>query len=338
VRNFCFLAAAALMAASVSTAALANPVLEPTTQKFVDGLKGGTPLYKMTPDAARKVLDGLQSGNGVLRPNVEIEDKVLLVGPKGKTHIRVYRSEDAEDESPVLVYFHGAGWVLGGPISHDRLIRDLTVGTGATVVFVDYDRSPESRYPVAIEEDYAVHKYVAEHADEFNVDASRLAIAGDSVGGNMTAVVSLMAKERKGPSISAQVLFYPVTDASMKTQSYKTFAAGPFLTKPAMEWFWNAYLPNVKARKDIHVSPLNASLDQLSGLPQALVITDENDVLRDEGEAYARKLMEAGVRVTSTRYNGTIHDFVMLNPLAETPAARSAIEQASHFLRTAWTK
>lgn len=336
--NLSSLVATTALAVSLSTPVLANPVLEPTTQKFVDSLKGETSLYKLTPDAARKVLDSLQSGNDVARSDVQIEDKVLPIGPKGETRIRVYRPENVQDKSPVLVYFHGGGWVLGGPITHDRLVRDLTVGTDATIVFVDYERSPENHYPVAIEEDYAVLKYVAEHPDEFKVDASRLAIAGDSVGGNMTAVVSLMAKERKGPAIAAQVLFYPVTDASMKTQSYKDFAEGPFLTKAAMEWFWNAYLPDVKARHDIHVSPLNATLDQLKGLPQALVITDENDVLRDEGEAYARKLTEAGVTVTSIRYNGTIHDFVMLNPLAETPAARSAIEQASDFLRKAFAK
>jgi len=326
-----------LLTFSFSALAFADPVLEPTTQKFVDGLKGGTPLYKMTPSAARKVLDGLQSGP-IAEPDVQIEDRVLPVGPKGETRVRIFRPGNAVDNAPVIVYFHGAGWVLGGPITHDRLMRDLTVGTGATVVFVDYDRSPENHYPVAIEEDYAVLKYVAEHAKEFKVDASRLAIAGDSVGGNMTAVISLLDKERKGPPIVAQVLFYPVTDASMKTQSYQTFANGPFLKKAAMEWFWNAYLPNVKARADIHVSPINASLDQLKDLPQALVITDENDVLRDEGEAYARKLTQAGVPVTSVRYNGTTHDFVMLNPLADTPAALAAIAQACDFLKKAFNK
>lgn len=226
---------------------------------------------------------------------------------------------------------------MGDTTTHDRLVRELAVGANAAVVFVDYDRSPENRYPVAIEEDYAVTKYVAEHADEFKIDASRLVIGGDSVGGNMTAVVSLLAKERKGPAIKAQLLFYPVTDASMASGSYSEFANGPWLTKPAMAWFWNAYLPNVAARRDIHVSPVNATTEQLRGLPEALVITDD-DVLRDEGEAYARKLTQAGVPVVATRYNGTIHDFVMLNALSQTPAARRAISQATGFLRSAFTK
>ena len=205
------------------------------------------------------------------------------------------------------------------------------------VIFVDYDRSPEVHYPVAIEEDYAVTKYVSEHPADFNVDASRLAIGGDSVGGNMTAVVSLLAKEQNGPAIAAQLLFYPVTDAGMDDGSYNAFANGPWLTKPEMAWFWNAYLPDATARNDIYVSPLNASIEELRGLPTALVITDENDVLRDEGEAYARKLIEAGVTVTATRYIATIHDFVMLNALADTPAAKAAIEQATDFLRSALT-
>jgi acetyl esterase len=236
----------------------------------------------------------------------------------------------------VIVYFHGAGWVMGDTTTHDRLVRELAVGANAVVVFVDYDRSPEARYPIAIEQDYAVTRYVATHPGEFGVDASRLAIAGDSVGGNMTAVVSLLAKERQGPAIAAQVLFYPVTDASLSQPSYTEFADGPWLTTKAMTWFWDAYLPDPAARKDRHVSPLNATLDQLKGLPPALVITDENDVLRDEGEAYARKLTQAGVRVTATRYGATIHDFVMLNALAETPATRGAVSQAVTFLRRSW--
>ena len=248
------------------------------------------------------------------------------------------RPEHISDTLPVILYFHGAGWVMGDTKTHDRLVRELATGAKAAVVFVDYERSPENRYPVAIEQDYAVTDYVTKHPKEFNVDASRLAIAGDSVGGNMAAVVSLLAKERKGPVIKAQLLFYPVTDAGMTDGSYQTFANGPWLTKPAMVWFWDAYLPDVEGRKDVHVSPLNATPEQLKGLPPALVITAENDVLRDEGEAYARKLTVAGVTVTSTRYNGTIHDFVMLNALADTPAARAAIAQANAFLRNAFVQ
>jgi acetyl esterase len=330
-------AAAAALAIAWGSTAVAAPVLEPTTQHFIDGLAGAPPIYTLTPDAMRKVLLHAQSG-AVAKPHVDIEDRVLPVGPKGATRVRVIRPKAKTGVLPAIVYFHGAGWVMGGPTTHDRLVRELAVGAGAVLVFVDYDRSPENRYPVAIEEDYAVTKYVAGHAAEFRADPQRLAIAGDSVGGNMTAVVSLLAKERQGPAIKAQVLFYPVTDASLSEASYTEFANGPFLTTKAMVYFWDAYLPEKSARTDPHVSPLNASLEQLKGEAPALVITDENDVLRDEGEAYAHKLTEAGVRVTATRYVATIHDFVMLNALAETPAARAAIAQAVDFLKSAFAR
>src|SRR5215471_10744111 len=307
--------------------------LEPTTQKFIDSLAGAPPLYTLSPEAARDVLAGAQKSVSVSLAPARSKDGVLNVGPKGRTDIRVYRPENADGPLPVVIYTHGGGWVLGDRETHDRLVRELTVGANAVVVFVDYDRSPESRYPVAVEESYAVLKYVAEHPDEFDADASRIAIAGDSVGGNMTAVVALLAKERKGPEVKAQLLFYPVTDASMSTGSYNEFAEGPWLTKKAMEWFWDQYLPDVSKRDDIHVSPINASSEQLEGLPQTLLLVDENDVLRDEGEAYGRNLAAAGVPVTSVRYNGTIHDFMLLNPIANTPPVRGAVDEAADYLR-----
>lgn len=310
------------------------PRLEPATQAFVDGLEGSSPIYTLAPDAARAVLSGAQKSVNVTLPEVSSEDRVLRVGPEGSTRIRVIRPAGAIGTLPVVVYVHGGGWVLGDKETHDRLVREIAVGANAVVVFVDYDRSPESRFPVAIEQSYAVTRYVAEHAAEFGADPTRLAIAGDSVGGNMAAVVALLAKERGGPRIAAQVLLYPVTDASMSSASYGEFAEGPWLTAKAMAWFWDQYLPDASKRGDIHASPLRASLDQLRGLPQALVLVDENDVLRDEGEAYADKLAQAGVRVTSLRYNGTIHDFMLLNPIAETPAVRAAVDQTSSYLRT----
>jgi acetyl esterase len=212
-------------------------------------------------------------------------------------------------------------------------MREITNGAHATVVFVDYDRSPEAIYPTAIEQAYAATKYVAEHGKALNVEPARLALAGDSVGGNMVAAVTLMAKERGGPPIRGQVLFYPVTDANFETESYRKFADGPWLTKAAMEWFWESYLPDMDARNEPTASPLRASLEQLADLPPALVITDENDVLRDEGEAYAHKLAQAGVSVTAIRYIGTIHDFVLLNAITTTPAPRSAIALANETLK-----
>jgi acetyl esterase len=312
--------------------------LEPTTQAFIDSLAGAAPIYTLSPEAARNVLAGAQKSVSVKLAPARSEDRVLNVGPKGRTDIRIYRPESTKGPLPAVIYTHGGGWVLGDRETHDRLVRELTTGANAVVVFVDYDRSPESRYPVAVEESYAVLKYVAEHPDEFGADASRIAIAGDSVGGNMTAVVALLAKERNGPDVKAQLLFYPVTDASMSTGSYKEFAEGPWLTRKGMEWFWDQYLPEVSKRADIHVSPINASVEQLKGLPPTLLLVDENDVLRDEGEAYGRKLAEAGVPVTSVRYNGTIHDFMLLNPIATTPAVRGAVDQASAYLREVFAR
>ena len=329
-------AAIALTTALSANTALADPVLEPTTQKFIDALSasGGPAIYTLTPDEARDVLSGAQSGE-IAKPAVDITDTTFAVGPTGATKVRIIRPQGNTDRLPVIVYFHGAGWVMGDTGTHDRLVRELSVRANAALVFVDYERSPEARYPVAIEQDYAVTKYVAEHSEQLNVDPTRLAIAGDSVGGNMTAVVSLLAQERGGPDISAQVLFYPVTDADFDNGSYTEFANGPWLTKPAMDWFWNQYLPEEIDRTDPKITPIHATADQLSGQAPALVITAENDVLRDEGEAYARKLSQAGVDVTVTRYNGTIHDFVMLNALADTPAAKGAIAQAGQYLHTA---
>jgi acetyl esterase len=326
----------AALSVALAGPAVAAPVLEPTTQRFIDSLTGATPIYTLNPSAARAVLDKVQS-DAVEMARTTVRQMNLPIGPSGRTFVHVVRPDGASGTLPVIVYFHGGGWILGDFHTHERLVRELAAGTGAAVVFVDYTRSPEAKYPVAINEDYAVTKYVAEHPVDFNVDATRLAVAGDSVGGNMAAVVSLLAKEGNGPKISAQVLFYPVTDANLNNGSYKTFANGPWLTQAAMKWFWNAYLPDAEARKDIHVSPLNATTEELRGLPRALVITDANDVLRDEGEAYAEKLMTADVPVTATRYLGTIHDFVMLNAEAATPATRGAIAQATGFLKSAFT-
>ncbi len=329
--------AAAALIAGIGNAQAEVPAVEPGTQKFLDALAaaGGPPIYTLSPEAARKVLSGAQSGPVAKLP-ADIEEKVLPVGPTGSVKVRVVRPQGAKGNLPAVMYFHGGGWVLGDAGTHDRLVREIANGAKAAVIFVEYTPSPEAQFPVPIEQAYAATKYVAEHAKEFRLDGKHLAVAGDSVGGNMTAAVTLLAKQRGGPEIDFQVLFYPVTDADFENGSYTAFANGPWLTQPAMKWFWNAYLPDEAARKQPTATPLNASLEELKGLPPALVITDENDVLRDEGEAYGRKLAAAGVPVTSTRYNGTIHDFVMLNALADSPAARAAIEQANAALRTAF--
>ena len=308
--------------------------LEPAAQKFADDTANPPYLFDLGPVEGRKTVDEVQGGD-IEKPDVEIEDTIIPGGPSGEVSIRILRPTGVHGSLPVILYIHGAGWVFGNSHTHDRLIRELADGTGAAVVFPNYSLSPEARYPTAIEESYAVLEWVAEHGGEKDLNGSRIAIVGDSVGGNMSAALTLMAKQRSGPRLSAQVLFYPVTNASFDTDSYQEFAEGYFLRRDAMQWFWNQYTTHENERAEITASPLRADGEQLSGLPAALVITGEADVLRDEGEAYARKLREAAVDVTATRYEGIIHDFVMLNALRETNAAKAAIAQAIAYLKEA---
>ncbi|MFF4362759.1 alpha/beta hydrolase [Streptomyces sp. NPDC001604] len=311
-----------------------RPVLEPAAQAFVEATANPPYLFDLGPAEGRKTVDEVQSGD-IEKPGVDEEWIAVPGGPTGQVRTRIVRPAGATSVLPVIVYIHGAGWVFGNAHTHDRLVRELAVGTGAAVVFPEYDLSPEARYPVAIEQNYAVAKWVVEQGAAQGLDGSRLAVAGDSVGGNMAAALTLMAKERGDVRPAAQVLFYPVTDASFDTPSYHQFAEGYFLRRDAMQWFWDQYTTNEAERAQITASPLRASTEQLTGLPPALVITGEADVLRDEGEAYANKLREAGVPVTAVRYQGIIHDFVMLNALRETHAAEAAISQAVSLLRGA---
>ena len=266
----------------------------------------------------------------------DIENRTIPGGPPNATEISItiVRPPNSSNEIlPVVMFIHGGGWVLGGFDTHDRLVREIANKANVAVVFVNYTLSPEAKYPVALEQVYAATKWVAQNGQTINVNSSRLAVVGDSVGGNLTAALTLLAKERGGPSIRFQVLFYPVTNASFDTPSYMKYEQGYWLTREAMKWFWNNYTSNQTNLNEPTVSPLQASVDQIKGLPPTLIINGENDVLHDEGEAYALKLLEAGVRVTAVRYHGTIHDFVMLNAIADDPAPRGAIEQASHMLK-----
>ena len=316
-----------------------TPVLEPKTQAFINAVvaQGGKPLYQLSYPDARKVLEGAQSGVIAKLP-ADVEDLTLPAGPGGQVSVTIYRPQRVTGPLPAVMYFHGGGWVLGSKNTHDRLMRDLVNGTQAAFVFVNYTPSPEAQFPVPIEQAYAATKYISENAGQFDLNSNHLAVAGDSVGGNMATAVTLLAKERGGPTIRHQTLFYPVTGADFTTGSYTQFAAGPWLTKPAMEWFWDAYAPNKSDRTKITASPILATPAELKGLPPALVVTDENDVLRDEGEQYARNLMEAGVNVTAVRFIGTFHDFVMLNGLAGTPASLNAIRLASNQITAALSK
>ena len=266
--------------------------LEPEAQAFAEAMAKPPFLFTLGPQRGRIALDEAQSGLVSTLP-VDIEDLTIADGPSGHVALRILRPQHAPATLPVIVYIHGAGWVFGSKQTHDRLIRELAVGAQAAVVFPEYRLSPEAKYPTALEESYMVVKWVAERGQEHGLDAERLAVAGDSVGGNMTAVVTLLSGERGGPDIRLQLLFYPVTDAAFDTASYHQFAEGYHLRRDAMMWFWDQYTTNSGERNQITASPLRASMQHLKGLPPALVITAEADVLRDEGEAYANKLREA---------------------------------------------
>jgi acetyl esterase/lipase len=307
--------------------------LEPAAQEIADATSEPPFLFELGPDGARKVLDDIQAAP---IEKLEVDEKWITVPAEvGDLEVRIVKPLGATDALPAVLYVHGGGWVLGNAGTHDRLVRELAVGANAAVVFVEYDRSPEARYPVAIEQAYATARWVVRDGGTEGLDGSRLAVAGDSVGGNMAAALAILAKQRGDVTFVHQSLYYPVTDAAQDTDSYREFAHGPFLTAKGMAWFWDAYLPERDKRYEPTASPLRASLDDLAGLPEAFVIVDENDVLRDEGEAYARRLIAAGVRTTSVRFNGTIHDFLMLNPLRGTAATTAAVEQAIHVLRKA---
>lgn len=312
---------------------MTKPTLEHAAQQIAEATSKPPFLYDLGPEAARKVLDDIQAAPV---PKLDIDEKWMTIpAGAGSVQARIVKPVGASGLLPTILYVHGGGWILGNAGTHDRLVRELAVGVNAAVVFVEYDRSPEARYPVAIEQAYATAQWITRQGSSEGLDGSRLAVAGDSVGGNMAAALTILAKQRGDVTFVHQSLYYPVTDAAQDTNSYQDFAEGPFLRAQSMAWFWDAYCPDRSKRSDITASPLRASIDDLSGLPEAFVIVDENDVLRDEGEAYARRLTEAGVRTTSVRYNGIIHDFIMLNPVRGTAAATAAIEQAIAILRKA---
>ncbi|MFG2232674.1 alpha/beta hydrolase [Streptomyces sp. NPDC048723] len=311
----------------------ARPVLEPAAAAFAKATANPPFLFQIPPAEGRKAVDEVQSGD-IAKPAVDEEWVTVPGGPTGEVRARIVRPAGVAGPLPVIVYIHGAGWVFGNAHTHDRLVRELAVGAGAAVVFPEYDLAPEHRYPVAIEQNWTVARWVVTDGAAKDLDPARIAVAGDSVGGNMSIALTLMAKERGGLDLCQQVLFYPVTDAAFDTGSYHQFAEGYFLRRDGMQWFWDQYTTDTAARAQITASPLRATTDQLTGLPPALVITAEADVLRDEGEAYANKLRAAGVPVTAVLYQGIIHDFVMLNALRDTHAAQAAISQAIATLRT----
>jgi acetyl esterase len=312
---------------------LAPVVLEPASRAFVEATAKPPFLYELTPEEARKVLDDVQAAPV---DKLAVEDRWITVPAEvGDVKVRIVRPEGAVGTLPAILYMHGGGWVLGNAGTHDRLVRELANGANAAVVFVEYDGSPEARYPVAIEQGYATAQWIVREGAAHQLDPERIAVAGDSVGGGMTAALAMLAQERGDVRFVHQSMYYPVTDAGQDTGSYEQFGEGYFLTAKSMAWFWDCYCPDLERRSEPFASPLRADDAMLAGLPPALVIVDEADVLRDEGEAYAARLRDAGVAVTTTRYDGITHDFMMLNPLSATHATRGAVAQAIAALRHA---
>ena len=312
---------------------MSTVVLEPAARKLAEAFSKPPFIYQMEPAAARQVLDDAQAGP-IDKPPVD-EEWITVPSPAGEVRVRIIKPQGTTGMLPVVVYMHGGGWILGNAGTHDRLVRELAVGAQTAVAFVEYTPAPEAHYPVAIEQGYATAQWITRNGASKGLDSSRMAVAGESVGGNMTAALTLMAKERGDVTFVQQSMYYPVTDAAMNTASYDEFATGYYLSREEMEWFWNAYAPDAAQRSQITASPNRATAEQLTGLPPALLLVDEADVLRDEGEDYAAKLRAAGVPVTTVRYDGTVHDFMLLNALSQTQATRAAIGQACMFLRKA---
>jgi acetyl esterase/lipase len=303
-------------------------------RQFLDALNssGAKPIEQLSPQDARQVLTDAQNSVHVDLSGIETSEKVIDVEGTELT-LHIVKPAGVATKLPVFMFFHGGGWVLGDYPTHERLVRDLVVESGAMAVFPEYTRSPEAQYPTAIHQAYAATQWVSEHGGDIGADGRKLAVVGSSVGGNMAAVVSLMAKDKGGPRITFQALLWPVTDANFDTASYRDLSEGYFLTRNMMIWFWDNYTKDAAQRRETYASPLQAPTDSLQGLPPALVQTAHSDVLRDEGEAYARKLNEAGVDVIAVRYNGLIHDWGLLNPIATVPEVRTAITQVATELK-----
>jgi acetyl esterase len=309
--------------------------IDPQVRTFLSEVnKDASPFWTLPGPRVRAVLTGLQNKTEVDLSGVTTSEKIISESGQS-VKVYIMKPEHVDGRLPVLLFIHGGVWIAGDFENHKRLVRDLVIGSGAAAVFVEYTPIPDAVFPTQIEQCYAVAKWLAEHGAAIGVDGSRIAVAGNSVGGDMSAALTLMAKDRGGPQIRLQVLMVPATDTDFQTQSYSDFDTGRFLARAFMKFGWDIYAPDEKTRNNPYAVPMRASLDQLRGLPRALVITAENDPLRDEGEAYARKLKEAGVAVTATRYNGTIHDFVLLNGIKDVPSTQAALKQASDAIREA---
>ena len=303
--------------------------LHPQVKKILEEAASlGLPDYQdLSPAAARKQMLDLTPPVDPLLAVKRVEN-LMIPGPKGEIPIRLYYPS-GDPPFAVLVYFHGGGWVMGDLATHHGVCHALAKRSSCLVVSVDYRLAPEHRYPAAVEDAYAATSWVAQNTDAIQADPDRLAVGGDSAGGHLAAVVTLMARDRKGPRIDLQVLIYPITDCNFSTSSYVENKEGYMLTSDLMRWFWNHFIDDEGQANDPYVSPLRAK--NFSDLPQAVIITAEYDPLRDEGEAYGKRLLEAGVKVTLSRYPGMIHGFIRMT--AQLDNAKEAVDEIAGRLR-----
>ncbi|WP_299106282.1 alpha/beta hydrolase [uncultured Tenacibaculum sp.] len=313
--------------------------LDPAVQEFLEAIHSynGPPLEKLPLNIGRPAMENMQKDSTLTYDKVSFT-KAIFKEENKEVNVVVVKPKKAKKLLPTLVYFHGGGWVFNSFETHKRLMRDIALKAEVAIVFVEYSRAPEASYPVANEEGYTATLFVSKHGKKYGLDSNNIIVGGDSAGGNMATAVSMMAKRKGFPKIQGQVLLYPVTDTNLNTNSYERFSKGHYLTRATMKWFWDVYAPKKETQILPTVAPLKASLEELQDLPQTLLITAEYDVLRDEGEAYAKKLRTAGVPVISTRYGGTIHDFIVLNPLRETVASKAAVAQISSFLKESYKR
>jgi acetyl esterase len=306
--------------------------LDPKAKAFLDqaAAAGAPPFHTLPVPEARQMLLTLFTSVADKEPIKAVEDR-LIPAPGVRLPVRIYTPEGITP-LPVLVYFHGGGWVLGDLETHDATCRALANAAGCMVIAVGYRLAPEHKFPTAAEDCYAATKWAVLNAAALGGDPTRIAVGGDSAGGNLAAVVAQMASDRGAPSLVFQLLVYPVTNYAFDTESYRANAEGYLLTKDAMVWFWNHYLQNESDGQNPYASPLRGQ--HLRNLPPALVITAEYDPLRDEGAAYAAKLREAGVPVTHTDYPGMIHGFFSMTKVVD--QAKQAINEAGAALKAAF--
>ena len=307
-------------------------IMDPIAARFVSKAEQGPPLQTLAPQKAMENLNKLQSGYQI-PSSVQTERKILSVGPTGQTTVKIFKRKGLPPSAPAVVYIHGGGFVMGSVITHARLASELALCLSAVIIFVEYTLAPQGKFPLAHNQSYAVLKYVYENPHEFNIDKERISIGGDSVGGSIAAVCTIWAKRRRGPHIESQILFYPAVNLDAEALDYGDLEYGPWLSKANLNWAWSKYLSDSKNLKAVDISPVYATPKQLQGLPKALIITGDCDPLHKSGEEYAKKLMVAGVDVTATRYFGITHDFMMLNALKDTPAAKGALAEACAFFK-----